>query len=97
MTHDAIVLNGVVCKMDASWSGLDVSLHVEMGESLAIIGPSRSGKSVLIELCAGLVSAIVGASQKCWGLNGEACRPWINWSCGFGSGPCFNNLAYSAI
>jgi len=54
--------------MDASWSGLDVSLHVEMGESLAIIGPSRSGKSVLIELCAGLVSPLSGRAEV---LGGE--------------------------
>lgn len=60
MTHHAIVLDEIVCGKDASWSGLDLSLQVDIGEYLAIIGPSRSGKSVLIELCAGLVSPLSG-------------------------------------
>ena len=63
MTHHAIVLDEVVCGINASWSGLDVSLRVEIGQFLAIIGPSRSGKSVLIELCAGFVSPLSGRAE----------------------------------
>jgi ABC-type transporter Mla maintaining outer membrane lipid asymmetry ATPase subunit MlaF len=61
--HHAIVLDQVVCGMDASWSSLDVSLRVEIGQFVAIIGPSRSGKSVLVELCAGLVPPLSGRAE----------------------------------
>jgi ABC-type nitrate/sulfonate/bicarbonate transport system ATPase subunit len=47
----------------------DVSLHVEEGEFITIIGPSGSGKSTLFNLIVGLLEPDVG--EIC--INGEVC------------------------
>ncbi|MDN3669422.1 ABC transporter ATP-binding protein [Echinicola jeungdonensis] len=44
-----------------------VNLHIEAGDSLAIVGPSGSGKTTLLGLCAGLDQASTGSVQ----LNGH--------------------------
>ena len=40
-----------------------VSLSVEAGEFVALVGPNRSGKSLLLKLCAGLVAPDRGTVQ----------------------------------
>ena len=46
---------------DGSWLFQDVSFDVSLGKSMAIIGPSGSGKSVLLKIIAGLVAADEGS------------------------------------
>jgi phospholipid/cholesterol/gamma-HCH transport system ATP-binding protein len=42
------------------WVFKDLSLHVARGESVAILGPSGSGKSVLLKIIAGLIQSDQG-------------------------------------
>jgi ABC-type transporter Mla maintaining outer membrane lipid asymmetry ATPase subunit MlaF len=42
------------------WS-LTLSLTIEAGECVALLGPTRAGKSLVIELCAGLASPVAGS------------------------------------
>lgn len=60
MTDAAVRLDHVVVPMEASANRLELDLTVPSGEFLAVTGPSRSGKSLLIELCAGLVAPKAG-------------------------------------
>jgi ABC-type sulfate/molybdate transport systems ATPase subunit len=57
---NAVVLNGVTVEMTESRQLFSVDLYVAVGEFLVISGPTRSGKSLLLELCAGLVPTRTG-------------------------------------
>lgn len=48
---------------NSRWIFRDVSLHVAAQESFVLIGPSGSGKSVLLKILAGLLSADEGRFQ----------------------------------
>ncbi len=52
---DAIELSGVVAELQGQECLSDVTLTVPAGECVVLMGPSRSGKSLILELCAGLV------------------------------------------
>ena len=65
MSPDAIVLEKVVREMQGSRSRLEVSMRMTVGECVVVSGPSRSGKSLLIELCAGLVQPTSGRVLMC--------------------------------
>jgi ABC-type sulfate/molybdate transport systems ATPase subunit len=54
MTGEALVLDSVRGTMEWSGGTFSMDLRVPVGEFLAVTGPSRSGKSLLLELCAGL-------------------------------------------
>jgi ABC-type transporter Mla maintaining outer membrane lipid asymmetry ATPase subunit MlaF len=57
---DAVVLDGVTVEMTGSGKLLAVDLRIAVGEFLVMTGPTRSGKSLLLELCAGLVPPRTG-------------------------------------
>lgn len=47
-------LSDVTCRLDESFSLRDISFSVADGESIVLIGPSASGKTVLLKTIAGL-------------------------------------------
>lgn len=73
---NAIELSGVVVVLQGQECASDVTLAVEEGECLVLMGPSRSGKSLILELCAGLVIPQQGTvrvlGQDWSGLEAEA-------------------------
>lgn len=60
MSEAALVLEQVRTPMFGSPHHLEVDLRIAAGEFVALVGPSRSGKSLIIELAAGLVSPEAG-------------------------------------
>ncbi len=56
MNEPAIIFEKVRAPMSGNIHSLDVDLRITSGEFIACVGPSRSGKSLLIELAAGLVA-----------------------------------------
>jgi ABC-type transporter Mla maintaining outer membrane lipid asymmetry ATPase subunit MlaF len=56
MNEPAIIFENVRAPMSGNVHSLDVDLRIASGECIACVGPSRSGKSLLIELAAGLVA-----------------------------------------
>lgn len=65
MTGTVFLLDQVTAEMTGSRDFLAVDLSVEAGEFLAVTGPTRSGKSLLLELCAGLVPPRTGRVVVC--------------------------------
>lgn len=55
-----IQLTGVGKSFESSWVFRGVDLHVPSGGSAAIVGPSGTGKSVLLKLIAGILAADEG-------------------------------------
>lgn len=55
MNEAALILEQVRAPMLGSPHHMDVDLRIVTGEFVALVGPSRSGKSLLVELAAGLV------------------------------------------
>lgn len=51
----AVELSGVSVPMNEEGKRADLTLAVERGELAAFVGPNRSGKSLILKLCAGLV------------------------------------------
>ena len=60
MTEVALVLEQVRTPMTGGLHVLEVDLRIAAGEFVALVGPSRSGKSLVIELAAGLVRPEAG-------------------------------------
>ncbi len=60
MNEAALILEQVRMPMLGSPHRLDVDLRIGAGEFVAVVGPSRSGKSLIVELAAGLVSPEAG-------------------------------------
>lgn len=60
MSEAALVLEQVRTPMSGSSHHLEVDLRIASGEFVALVGPSRSGKSLIIALAAGLVSPEAG-------------------------------------
>jgi ABC-type sulfate/molybdate transport systems ATPase subunit len=60
MTAKALVVDGVTVEMKGSGETFSMDLCVGAGEVLGVTGPTRSGKSLLLELCAGLVPPQTG-------------------------------------
>jgi len=56
MNEPAIIFEKVRAPMSGTVHSLDVDLRIVSGEFIACVGPSRSGKSLLVELAAGLVA-----------------------------------------
>lgn len=56
----AIELVGASVAMEPGARRADLTLSVETGEFMAVVGPNRAGKSLLIKLCAGLVAPETG-------------------------------------
>ena len=71
----AIDLSDVVVELDGEGRTARLSLAVDPGEFLVLVGPNRSGKSLIVELCAGLVTPTQGTVRvlgKEWvGLSDE--------------------------
>lgn len=60
----AIELTGVAVDMEGQDGRLsDLTLAVPTGEALALIGPNRAGKSLILKLCTGLVTPLDGTVQ----------------------------------
>lgn len=57
----AVELAEVVIELEGEGRSSRLSLAVESGEFLVLLGPNRSGKSLILELCAGLVTPQAGA------------------------------------
>lgn len=57
----AVELTDVCVDMEGQDRPAELSLTVNIGEFLALVGPSRSGKSMVLKLCAGLVAPTGGA------------------------------------
>jgi ABC-type sulfate/molybdate transport systems ATPase subunit len=55
MKDEALVLDQVSGEMEENGRTFSIDLRVPVGELLLVMGPSRSGKSLLVELCAGLL------------------------------------------
>lgn len=51
-----VELSGAAVVMEGQGGWSDLTLAVEVGESCALIGPNRGGKSLALKLCAGLVA-----------------------------------------
>lgn len=51
----AVELSGVSVRMNEEGKQADFTLSVERGQLAAFVGPNRSGKSLILKLCAGLV------------------------------------------
>lgn len=60
MSETALVLEQVRTPMAGSPHVLDVDLRIAAGQFVVLVGPSRSGKSLVIELAAGLVRPETG-------------------------------------
>ena len=60
MNEAALVLEQVRTPMAGSPHVLDVDLRIAADEFVVLVGPSRSGKSLVIELAAGLVRPEAG-------------------------------------
>ena len=60
MKEVALILEKVRMPMLGGPHRLDVNLRIAAGEFVALVGPSRSGKSLIVELAAGLVSPEAG-------------------------------------
>lgn len=60
MTGEAVLLDAVTGEMEWSGETFSMDLRVPVGEFLAVTGPTRSGKSLLLELCAGLARPRTG-------------------------------------
>jgi ABC-type transporter Mla maintaining outer membrane lipid asymmetry ATPase subunit MlaF len=60
MSSEAMVLEQVRMEMAGSLRQFEVDLRVRDGEWIVVAGPSGSGKSLLLELAAGLVAPDVG-------------------------------------
>ncbi len=56
----AVELAEVVVELEGEARSSRISLTVESGEFLVLLGPNRSGKSLILELCAGLVTPQAG-------------------------------------
>ena len=56
MNEPAIIFEKVRAPLAGNVHSLDVDLRITSGEFIACVGPSRSGKSLLVELAAGLVA-----------------------------------------
>lgn len=52
----AVELSDVSLEWEEQNLQVELSLSVEVGEFMAVVGPSRSGRGLLLKLCAGLVS-----------------------------------------
>lgn len=57
----AIELSDVVVAMDTEGHAAHISLAVDPKEFVVLLGPNRSGKSLVLELCAGLVTPQQGS------------------------------------
>lgn len=60
MSDAVLILEQVRTPMLGAPYQLDVDIQVHAGEFVALMGPSRSGKSLIVELAAGLVSPQMG-------------------------------------
>lgn len=74
-----LVLKSVVVEYDrglpSARRGLsDVSLAVEVGEAVAVIGPTGSGKTTMLEVMAGLTRATSGSVELVGGGSGATLR-----------------------
>ena len=58
------LIDARVLPLGEEWE-MEVALTIEEGECVALLGPTRSGKSLLLELCAGLVSPVAGTVRVC--------------------------------
>jgi ABC-type transporter Mla maintaining outer membrane lipid asymmetry ATPase subunit MlaF len=56
----AIELANVSVELEEQGSQAELTLAVEPGEFLALVGPNRSGKGLILKLCAGLVEPEAG-------------------------------------
>ncbi|WP_447972895.1 ABC transporter ATP-binding protein [Nitrospira sp. Kam-Ns4a] len=56
----AIELSGVSVVMEQEALRADFTLSAEAGQFVALVGPNRSGKSLILKLCAGLVEPDAG-------------------------------------
>jgi NitT/TauT family transport system ATP-binding protein len=111
----ALSLSAVTCTFPARGAGRpaytavrDVSLQVDDGEFVALVGPTGCGKSTLLNVVAGLIAPSAGAVQvfgtPLRGLNaqagylfqGEALLPWRNALDNVAVGLEFRGVARSA-
>ena len=80
MSTNLLEMNHIKKQFDGLQVLKDVSIHVEEGEVLSIIGPSGSGKSTLLR-CATLLTRIDGGEisymgkKAIWTENGKVCMP----------------------
>lgn len=64
MGHAAIELSKVVVEMDGPGGRVsDLTLSIRTGESFALVGPNRAGKSLVLKLCTGMVKPVSGTVQ----------------------------------
>ena len=83
MSQIYLEMNHIKKQFDGLQVLKDVSIHVEEGEVLSIIGPSGSGKSTLLR-CATLLTRIDGGEisymgkKAIWTENGKVCMPSKN-------------------